>query len=1085
MSLSDLELLQLVDTLKAKQRGPKGETGVGISEIDQFDETGFTIRLTDGSFKRVNLPAPKDGDVGPVGPAGPVGESGSAGRPGRDGVQGPAGRDGADGLPGSFVETAVVNGDGHLLLGISDGSIIDVGRVVGPAGATGAVGATGLAGESGKDGAAVLSGPRAPQADDGVEGDHWIDISSAEFSFFKKNGEGWTKLAELRHIVTPGPVTAVGGGGGSGGGGELQNTATLPLANPSRYKNHGRVLPPSDGLKSQKDLNEWVYSVLLNFDADGSKISVGANPPDPAEVGMLWFSTNADELTLFIYVPAVAAPLGAKAEEGDWVPAAPPVSLDGIEQHTMELEANVQALWKSTVPFDVFLPYAQKIDLLETELDKLEGVFIDVDLTYKFGYAPQRAPGPGCAYLRVGDDASSQKPTYAQAGWLNVSNVDRAGNPIDWATVVVNNEVIIESLDGSGFGIYKCWAPVFEADNWIKIQLVLDSEVEENNEGKPVENELVRIKCSDTAGLSNYVRKSGDTMNGTLNISQVPESKTGDGPLKLYGLKPSPTNQDDIITGPIFQGGHVPTGSFLQYTGRTSNKSDLVNKGYVDNKARTSEIELSQLAEDETDPDLLARISAYENPTQEDLNNEIGWSLFNQRRKGTRTSTNLDIVQNTKVSGQWIFVEPGNPENELPLLGDFFLLDADGQWTQEWSEAKTLRINGGDGRAADLSTVRRGTQWLIQDVALNTFAHYITNSVEFTGSVEGGQFVVEAEISAIYGRAFGGPVVDTVCEVKAFSPHPCISTNDGSKPVVDDDGYLWYDEQTKKLYVSDWDDDQPSNGEAQWIEVGAGSGEVTGDYLPLTGGLLTGKLETTDKIWIRPDGKGASGANNMLVVNQEGADGGSIARFQQSAVDILKIEHSRNINACGNHITDVANPTAVHHAANKEYVDNAVAGIDLGDKYATKLDINTARKGAYLIFNCNKKDKSIYADGAIYWVEDSSKVKLIVSCDALDDFAQIRRDRYRGPDKAKVEWETPISIMRLSGEFFEDENPILQAKTEHVRVLTYNGNKYFQIWFDPNNALTWRPDAFTGTQEGVNPDSVRSRISISGIWSPH
>ena len=51
MSLSDLELLQLVDTVKAKQRGPKGEIGVGISEIEQFDETGFTIRLTDGSFK--------------------------------------------------------------------------------------------------------------------------------------------------------------------------------------------------------------------------------------------------------------------------------------------------------------------------------------------------------------------------------------------------------------------------------------------------------------------------------------------------------------------------------------------------------------------------------------------------------------------------------------------------------------------------------------------------------------------------------------------------------------------------------------------------------------------------------------------------------------------------------------------------------------------------------------------------------------------------------------------------------------------------------------------------------------------------
>ena len=95
-------------------------------------------------------------------------------------------------------------------------------------------------------------------------------------------------------------------------------------------------------------------------------------------------------------------------------------------------------------------------------------------------------------------------------------------------------------------------------------------------------------------------------MNGTLNISQVPESQTGDGPLKLYGLKPSPTT-GEIITGPIFQGGHVPTGSFLQYVGRTSNKSDLVNKGYVDSKARTSEIAAKPVGDD-VDPELKARM---------------------------------------------------------------------------------------------------------------------------------------------------------------------------------------------------------------------------------------------------------------------------------------------------------------------------------------------------------------------------------------------------------------------------------------------------------------------------------------------
>ena len=198
MSLSDLELLQLVDTVKAKQRGPKGETGVGISEIDQFDDelvSPFDSRMvrskgSTSQLLRMGLLAQSGLLVQWANQAALEGQVVTA-------VQGPAGRDGADGLPGSFVETAVVNGNGHLLLGISDGQVIDVGRVVGPAGATGERGATGLPGEAGKDGAATLSGPRAPQ-DDGVEGDHWIDISSAEFRFFKKDGDGWTKLANLR-----------------------------------------------------------------------------------------------------------------------------------------------------------------------------------------------------------------------------------------------------------------------------------------------------------------------------------------------------------------------------------------------------------------------------------------------------------------------------------------------------------------------------------------------------------------------------------------------------------------------------------------------------------------------------------------------------------------------------------------------------------------------------------------------------------------------------------------------------------------------------------------------------------------------
>ena len=178
MSMSDLELLELVEKAKQKQRGPQGPAGVGIESVEQFEEDSFTIKLTTGEHKKISLPSAKDGAVGPQGVQGERGLPGAAGRPGRDGQSGLDGADGVPGPAGSSVDTAVVNSKGHLLIGLSDGQVIDCGGVVGPAGATGDRGPAGLLGEPGVDGAAVLSGPRTPTQDDGKEGDHWIDISS-------------------------------------------------------------------------------------------------------------------------------------------------------------------------------------------------------------------------------------------------------------------------------------------------------------------------------------------------------------------------------------------------------------------------------------------------------------------------------------------------------------------------------------------------------------------------------------------------------------------------------------------------------------------------------------------------------------------------------------------------------------------------------------------------------------------------------------------------------------------------------------------------------------------------------------------
>ena len=164
-----------------------------------------------------------------------------------------------------------------MLLGLSDGQVIDVGRVVGPSGETGERGAAGLPGERGVDGAAVLSGPRAPQADDGVEGDHWIDISSAEFSFFKKDGDGWTKLANLRQPAVDPRVGPVSGDAGSSGSGSANayTTSNLPMTGLGRSgegkaggisKPGGNIIPKATNLKFQSNFNRWAVESLDALD---------------------------------------------------------------------------------------------------------------------------------------------------------------------------------------------------------------------------------------------------------------------------------------------------------------------------------------------------------------------------------------------------------------------------------------------------------------------------------------------------------------------------------------------------------------------------------------------------------------------------------------------------------------------------------------------------------------------------------------------------------------------------------------------------------------------------------------------------
>ncbi len=117
----------------------KGETGPAGKDADPLQLKSLqdeVTRLREEVIVLKSVPAPKDGTIGPIGPTGPKGDPGESVR-GEKGETGPAGSAGAKGDTGHSVASALVNKDGCLVLTFSDGTVKDVGVVVGKDGTNG------------------------------------------------------------------------------------------------------------------------------------------------------------------------------------------------------------------------------------------------------------------------------------------------------------------------------------------------------------------------------------------------------------------------------------------------------------------------------------------------------------------------------------------------------------------------------------------------------------------------------------------------------------------------------------------------------------------------------------------------------------------------------------------------------------------------------------------------------------------------------------------------------------------------------------------------------------------------------------
>ena len=241
------------------------------------------------------------------------------------------------------VSTALVSSGGDLLIELTDGTIINAGRVRGNPGPKGDNGEQGIRGAHGKDGIDGTNGAKwhtgigAPEIGLGVNGDLYMDVASSLLPIYQKVNGDWLFLTNLKP-TSSGGVGATGEGAAGGGSSIIIKPGPTPPTN----DNDGNKV--SNGDLWYDPANGWYYIyvgewVLLG--GDGPAL-VSPDPPEfdrsdkhPVQVGSLWWDT--DLAALFVaqkdgndeLVWVVALPSDRAAVPDEQNPFVLPASADG------------------------------------------------------------------------------------------------------------------------------------------------------------------------------------------------------------------------------------------------------------------------------------------------------------------------------------------------------------------------------------------------------------------------------------------------------------------------------------------------------------------------------------------------------------------------------------------------------------------------------------------------------------------------------------------------------------------------------------------------------------------------------------
>ena len=280
----------------------------------------------------------------------------------------------------SVASAAII--EGSLIIGLDDGSIINCGFVQGPQGLKGDPGPMGATGDPGLDGNTIHTVAGTPRNDMGRDGDYAIDNINWRI-YGPKSGGVWGKAKEmlpgpeniLENGRNTGAATGGGGAGGSGGAGGLVFTNTVIATGSGRLAQSGTgttsivnypgsplgMISPESGMGVQSNINAFFVKALEELEVNIPVVIDENRPQVGVYQGMLWFDTSEEDYTLYIY------------DGVQWVPAAPPVSLEGIEQSIYHISEKLSVVETGIVGARVDIAgNAGEIESAKTRLDGLD-----------------------------------------------------------------------------------------------------------------------------------------------------------------------------------------------------------------------------------------------------------------------------------------------------------------------------------------------------------------------------------------------------------------------------------------------------------------------------------------------------------------------------------------------------------------------------------------------------------------------------------------------------------------------------------------------------------------------------------------